>query len=137
MWFFKGRPMRNVNMPLVERVFEQIRETPQLWDQANWSENSECGTTHCFGGWACVLEERVKEVNTDYGHTQLLAIDEDGDTSAYAHEAAKLLGFNPVLAGKVFYNTDQNFELFEKQVREDIKKYGNMTKRQVKRYQCQ
>ncbi len=130
MWFFKKKPAAIVNMELVERIFTQIRETPHLWDQAGWADKTSCGTTHCFGGWACVLEGRTALDDNGYEY----AIDEDGCRTGFSTEAAKLLGFNLVLAREVFYDIPpyrSDVATFEQRVRKSINKYGKLTKQQV------
>lgn len=132
MWFSR-KPAAKVNMDLVEDVLDQIRAQPKLWAQSDWSRVEECGTKHCFGGWACTLEGRTKEVE-NHGYPVVLATDRSGNTKHYAAVAAELLGFNDVLAGRVFYNMENDVAMFERDVRSDIAKFGNMTRKQLKAY---
>lgn len=45
--------MRNV--VLLESTMQQIVDHPELHDQRLYLSRSECGTTACFAGWACML----------------------------------------------------------------------------------
>lgn len=33
----------------------KIRDFPELHNQEHFGEETECGTAHCLGGWACAL----------------------------------------------------------------------------------
>lgn len=39
-----------MNIKLYKRILTQIKTHPETWDQTWW--HGECGTTHCFAGWA-------------------------------------------------------------------------------------
>lgn len=40
-----------MNVPLLRQIQERILAEPEHFRMDVWS----CGTAHCFGGWACVL----------------------------------------------------------------------------------
>ncbi|GAA2092512.1 hypothetical protein [Actinomadura alba] len=41
------------NVPLLKATFAHVLKNMTAWNQAHWS--NECGTAHCFAGWAIVL----------------------------------------------------------------------------------
>lgn len=46
-------------MPDVERMrrtLAHIEANQGLWNQNKWAEDTACGTTYCYAGWAVVLE---------------------------------------------------------------------------------
>ncbi len=44
-----------MNIDLLQRVREQIAAEPKAFDMAYYGNATECGTTLCIAGWACVL----------------------------------------------------------------------------------
>jgi hypothetical protein len=42
-----------INTELLEQTMRHIIDNPQAHDQTIWA--TECGTTACFAGWACLL----------------------------------------------------------------------------------
>lgn len=54
------------NKELANRVLEQIEAHPETWDQSEWAcfSDNECGTSHCFAGWAVMLTDPY-ELNRD------------------------------------------------------------------------
>lgn len=42
-----------MNEERFRQVLEQIENHPETWDQTDW--HSDCGTAHCFAGWAQIL----------------------------------------------------------------------------------
>lgn len=47
--------VRTPNTELAYRVLDHIDAHPELWRQSSWLDESECGTTACFAGWAVLL----------------------------------------------------------------------------------
>ena len=43
--------MNEFNLELHNRIIAQIEKDPDNWNQDKW----ECGTAHCYGGWAILL----------------------------------------------------------------------------------
>jgi hypothetical protein len=43
------------NIELLKRTLRYIEDHPYSWDQATFYTYDECGTSHCFAGWAVVL----------------------------------------------------------------------------------
>lgn len=44
------------NTELLKKTLAYIEEHPTTWNQLHWTGHKhECGTTHCFAGWAAVL----------------------------------------------------------------------------------
>lgn len=48
------------NVDLLRKTMDQIREHPELHDQDWFVSYNDCGTAHCFGGWALALTGRVR-----------------------------------------------------------------------------
>lgn len=44
-----------MNTDLALDVWEQIKATPDKWNQNSWRRFDDCGTTMCFAGWAVQL----------------------------------------------------------------------------------
>lgn len=44
-----------VNVELLRKTMDHIRENSHLWNQRNWYNANPCGTTMCFAGHAAVL----------------------------------------------------------------------------------
>jgi hypothetical protein len=44
-----------VNRELLERTMQYIEDHPEEHYQGMWFMKTECGTTACFAGWACLL----------------------------------------------------------------------------------
>jgi hypothetical protein len=53
------------NMDKLYAVLDQIEADPEHWNQVQWSEATECGTTMCFAGWACKMEGLKLQAETD------------------------------------------------------------------------
>lgn len=45
-----------MNVPLLRKIQEKIKLEPQAFNMYNFDGVSECGTSHCIGGWACDIE---------------------------------------------------------------------------------
>lgn len=45
----------DMNIELLQMTMEQIREHPELHDQGWFTSETDCGTAHCFAGWALKL----------------------------------------------------------------------------------
>lgn len=51
-----AEPPRTPNVELLKRTLAHIETDPEHWSQDVWAEKvPECGTKHCFGGWAVTL----------------------------------------------------------------------------------
>jgi hypothetical protein len=143
-------PMMVPNMELVDKVFLHIRNRDH-WNQRRWSyvedqdkplnafdyaldenaDENECGSTMCFGGWACTLAKNVK-VTEHWAFDPITPLLPDGsEAMGWFQAAAMTLGFNPYLAEKVFFNYSDNIDEFETEVREAIAQYGHLTRAQV------
>ena len=48
-----------MNQARYQRVLDQITDCPETWDQTNW--HNECGTVHCFAGWAQIMSGNVMD----------------------------------------------------------------------------
>ena len=40
---------------LFREIADKIEDHPELYDQADYEAQKDCGTAHCIGGWACEL----------------------------------------------------------------------------------
>lgn len=81
------------NMVLIQRVLAQIEARPETWDQSIW--HTDCGTAHCFAGWAQVLEGLPASV------------------FSVVDDARKALGFTPYEAAHYFASNRTLEELKE------------------------
>lgn len=45
-----------INVPLLEAALQEVIDHPELHYQRAFHKQTECGTAHCFGGWALALE---------------------------------------------------------------------------------
>lgn len=137
------KPMAVVNMEMVDKVFQHIREENH-WNQTSWvqeiwlsdaddydesTEDEICGTNRCFGGWAVFLAGRIKG---DSNSSDSYAVDEAGVGSNWFVEACRVLGFNPWLGEKVFYNYTSDLDDFEAETRVAIAALGDMTRDEVR-----
>lgn len=109
------------------------------------STNPPCGTRMCFGGWALWLtgNYKIQAVPLNYGpddqgyvYVNICRTDSDDDTQEIrktnAELAAEILGFNHIVAEKIFYSGDYyDVDLFERHVREVIAEYGDYTEEQL------
>lgn len=48
------------NTKLIRKVMAHIRANPDKWNQRQWGFYYP-GTSHCFGGWAIVLADKVED----------------------------------------------------------------------------
>ena len=51
-----------LNRENLKLVLDHIKADPDTWDQTNW--HSECGTKHCFAGWAQILSGKPLSLGT-------------------------------------------------------------------------
>lgn len=75
------------NAELAWRVLDQIDAHPELWNQTKWIQKTDCGTTACFAGWACLLsgEREPFDFSVSRRAAELLGIeyDESGETDGH------------------------------------------------------
>jgi hypothetical protein len=68
-----------VNAELLEQTMQFILDNPKKHDPKVWLEESSCGTTACFAGWACILA--LKTIPSwrpvAYMAADLLGLDDD------------------------------------------------------------
>lgn len=84
-----------VNERLLRNVMAHIKANQEQWNQAEWviPARDECGTTHCFGGWAYVLGAGIE-------------FNQWASPSGIAHMATTFLGLTSEQAVRLFYLTD-------------------------------
>lgn len=134
-------PAKIVDMALVEETLAYIREHRENWDQGEWGadwspeEYNVCNTTHCFGGWALHLRNRIQVIKRS-GYYSLEPLNEDGTLAfSWGRAAREVLGFNKHLGNQIFYSgIYPNFDEFEAYVREQINLYGDLTKTEADFY---
>lgn len=63
-----------MNVELLRKVQEQILAEPKKFDMGDFDGETQCGTTHCIGGWAAKLEGL--EISSEGGR-EALDIDKD------------------------------------------------------------
>jgi hypothetical protein len=93
-----------LNTDLMLQIREQITAHPETHSQDTFGMASECGTTHCMAGWACVLSGvKLEWLRDDDCQVLNVAITEKGRRSI-DHTAAELLGLTPVEASGLFFD---------------------------------
>ena|SRR5258706_8207228 len=43
------------NLERLDQVINIIETNPERWDQGTWGSMTDCGSTYCIAGWACLL----------------------------------------------------------------------------------
>lgn len=106
-----------INTELLEQTMRHIIDHPETHNQGIWV--SECGTTACFAGWACLLSEMhsvIKWKNFN-GIGDALWIS-NYDTMNTYDAATKILGLNGLEADRLFYtgNTVDDIQIIVKDI---------------------
>jgi hypothetical protein len=57
-----------LNVELMEKVRDKIRENPDRHDQNSWAVRMPCGTTYCIAGWTAVLSGATIDWDSDEEH---------------------------------------------------------------------
>lgn len=101
-----------INVELLEKVRDKIRENPQAHHQANWGFKSECGTTHCIAGWAAALDGAVMDWEEDgFGHWYADYVNGGADhIESYAKEA---LGLSSEQAYIFYSSRDEALQMLD------------------------
>jgi len=92
----------SVNVPLMNKTMEHIRNHPDEWNQGTWVGDTACATTACFAGRALILAGRnLAEVARGLG---------------FQYAATVELGLTFEQASQLFYggNNLEDLELFVK-----------------------
>lgn len=95
-----------MNKELMRRILNQIKETPELWRQGHWAQKTDCGTTFCVAGWACVLSGWTPDFNGS--DVTGVVQDDSGNLVFMETQAALLLDISQVRAIELFYTTEEN-----------------------------
>lgn len=109
------------NLELLKQTWEFIKKNPEMHNQADFINNTQCGTTMCFAGHATVLSgaEFPKEPNDSYWFLtpdgKLTEKDENGARKGiYVEKYARdVLGMTDEEAQFIFYHTS-NYGFAEK-----------------------
>ena len=93
-----------LNTDLMLQIREQITSHPETHSQDTFGMASECGTTHCMAGWACVLSGIELEwlEDDDYAAANV-AITTKGRREI-SDTAMELLGLTANEAAALFYD---------------------------------
>ncbi len=75
-----------MNVALLTRVRDKILESPEGFDMGNWSQRTECGTTHCIGGLVMLLSGLPPLTNVFRTAADLLGIDNEEARSLFFAE---------------------------------------------------
>lgn len=104
--------MTTPNKVLLQQTLAYIKRYPATWYQGDWSVVTDCGTAHCFAGWAVklggtapdeddeVLRESLPDSNEINTH-----FDDEEASPGYVHvsvAARHLLGLTPEQADDLF-----------------------------------
>lgn len=96
------------NAELAYATLDQIDEHPELHDQSWWFTVTECGTTGCFAGWACLLSGDKPDALDrpmhllDIGADVSFVVRPDGVTQSVSEHAQELLGLDWETARRLF-----------------------------------
>lgn len=91
-----------MNIELMKRVRDQITQRPETHDQNHWGRRTECGTTHCVAGWACVLSNVELDWDT---------YTDDNDTG-FSYGTSDGISIDKVARSLLRLNNDQADQLF-------------------------
>lgn len=99
-----------LNVKLLRRVLAHIEADPEHWAQDGWAQRApECGTKHCFAGWAVALERPEAEflwVRKAAGYHSEGADGvrlPDGEVRSIGQLAMELLGLDAAQSSDLFY----------------------------------
>lgn len=102
--------MPTLNVPLVERIIQQLIDHPETHDQNMYGQRTACGTTQCVAGWAVLFSGKDlvwEEYGTNPGDAvagRVYAAPGDVDSRDIDVIAAELLGIEAVPAKSLFYD---------------------------------
>lgn len=87
-------------LDLARAIAKQIDEHPELHSQADWSDETSCGTAHCIAGWAGALTPGVELDGSDFVHR------EGQGYQPVADFAVEALGLSRIETEVLFYEMD-------------------------------
>ncbi len=91
-----------VNHDEIAAIIAHIEAHPEEWDQRHWAIRTDCGTTFCFAGWACVRAgDQFRWGRSFEGPRLSFAMELVSDETIH-YRAEKVLGLSD----------DQAYELF-------------------------
>lgn len=100
-----------VNTELLLKIYDKVSAEPEAWDQGNWGQQTECGTTYCIAGWACVLSGLDVQFTCAPG---IAAVRAGGLPVAF--RAADLLNLDEYQAYDLFYDTGNDLAEFAEKI---------------------
>ena len=100
--------MSKLNVDLMLAVREQITSHPETHYQGDWARRTECGTTLCIAGWACVLSgQELRWYDTEDEQGRFVArADYASLGEPIWSKANELLGLSDQEGGHLFYAMD-------------------------------
>lgn len=96
-----------MNKELAKKILTKIEENPEQHDQTHWSSKTECGTTCCVAGWACILSgyEPVFEGPGKFEISSM--VQKDGQHFRIPKKATDLLGLTWEESEELFYSPEE------------------------------
>jgi hypothetical protein len=98
-----------MNKELMREVLAQVTSHPEEWSQSTWGKKTECGTTFCIAGWACILSgwKPAELASGPYPiGSGIDLVEKDGVTRHIEILGAELLELDSNQAEALFYETD-------------------------------
>lgn len=105
-----------VNEPLFRQIVEHIENNPDEWNQSVFGSSTECQTTYCLAGWACVFsgeELQWKEYDSeihDVSEGKYLA------TAWAMRTGTEALGLTYHQADELFHNYTSDIDEFKSDI---------------------
>lgn len=101
---------KNFNRDLAIQVRDAIELDPTGHDQERWATQTECGTTMCIAGWACVKAGYTLDWESNYeGDVWANTVTEDdGQRRGIGLKAIELLGLHDNDADDLFWADNED-----------------------------
>ena len=90
-----------MNVELLKRIQEVIREEPRRLDMGSWGNSSNrvpCGTVACIAGWAIALESGERGPQLENSLVDMIFV------GGVEVEAARILDLTPKQSGQLFFD---------------------------------
>ena len=98
--------LSRLNLPLLEKVRDQIHNHPETHNQTVWARRSACGTAMCFAGWAAYFAGHDFDFNKDLGTAEYTT-----DDTSIARVAQDALGLISEEGYVLFYAFNNRADL--------------------------
>jgi len=101
-----------INTAMFQKIVDQIEAHPELHNQEDYTNETQCGTAHCVAGWAVFLwgEENGIEPSP-YNQLALDALAKKYGSTTWGDSfegGRRVLGLTGVQASALFYNMDND-----------------------------